>query len=126
MERGELVRQTDTRKRRQQCTLTTKEAAGGQPPLITWLWRTSRLIEATRRVFVVHAAGLGRVLEQLTGGNMTLAIIIFLLATAVLMLVTIPFVMMLAEIEDLWANIRFWAVVAAAWAVVWFTVSYGR
>ena len=57
---------------------------------------------------------------------MTLAIIIFLLATAVLLLVTIPFVMMLAEIEDLWANIRFWAVVAAAWAVVWFTVSYGR
>ena len=57
---------------------------------------------------------------------MTLAIIIFLLATAVLMLIKIPFVMMLAEIEDLWANIRFWAVVAAAWAVVWFTVSYGR
>jgi hypothetical protein len=57
---------------------------------------------------------------------MTLAIIIFLLATAVLMLITIPFVMMLAEIEDLWANIRFWAIVAAAWAVVWFTVSYGR
>jgi hypothetical protein len=57
---------------------------------------------------------------------MTLAIIIFLLATAVLMLVTIPFVMMLAEIEDLWPNIRFWAVVAAAWAVVWFAVSYGH
>lgn len=57
---------------------------------------------------------------------MTLAIIIFLLATAVLLLVTIPFVMMLAEIEDLWANIRFWLVVAAAWAVVWFAVSYGR
>lgn len=58
--------------------------------------------------------------------TMTLAIIIFLLATAVLLLVTIPFVMMLAEIEDLWANIRFWLVVAAAWAVVWFAVSYGR
>ena len=57
---------------------------------------------------------------------MTLAIIIFLLATAVLLLVTIPFVMMISEVEDLWANIRFWAVVAAAWAVVWFTVSYGR
>ena len=57
---------------------------------------------------------------------MTLAIIIFLLATAVLMLITIPFVMMLAEIEDLWPNIKFWAVVAAAWAVVWFTVSYGH
>ena len=57
---------------------------------------------------------------------MTLAIIIFLLATAVLMLITIPFVMMLAEIEDLWPNIKFWAVVAAASAVVWFTVSYGH
>ena len=57
---------------------------------------------------------------------MTLAIIIFLLATAVLLLVTIPFVMMLAEIEDLWPNIKFWSVVAAAWAVVWFTVSYGH
>jgi hypothetical protein len=56
---------------------------------------------------------------------MTLAIIIFLLATAVLMLITIPFVMMIAEIEDLWPNIKFWSVVAAAWAVVWFAVSYG-
>jgi hypothetical protein len=56
---------------------------------------------------------------------MTLAIIIFLLATAVLLLVTIPFVMMLSEVEDLWPNIKFWAVVAAAWAVVWFAVSYG-
>lgn len=57
---------------------------------------------------------------------MTLAIIIFLLATAVLLLVTIPFVMMIFEIEhDIWVNIRFWSVVAAAWAVVWFAVSYG-
>ena len=56
---------------------------------------------------------------------MTLAIIIFLLATAVLMLITIPFVMMISEIEDIWSNIRFWAVVATAWAVVWFAVSYG-
>jgi len=54
---------------------------------------------------------------------MTLAIIIFLLATAVLMLITIPFVMMISEMEDIWSNIKFWAVVAAAWAVVWFTVS---
>jgi hypothetical protein len=54
---------------------------------------------------------------------MTLAIIIFLLATAVLMLITIPFVMMLSEVEDLWPNIKFWAVVAAAWAIVWFTLS---
>jgi hypothetical protein len=57
---------------------------------------------------------------------MTLAIIIFLLATAVLMLITIPFVMMILEIdENFWVNVRFWAVVATAWAVVWFAVSYG-
>ena len=57
---------------------------------------------------------------------MTLAIIIFLLATAVLLLVTLPFVMMIFEIKhDLWVNIKFWAVVAASWAVVWFAVSYG-
>lgn len=56
---------------------------------------------------------------------MTLAIIIFLLATAVLMLLTIPFAMMISEMEDLWVNIRFWAVVIASWAVVWFAVSYG-
>lgn len=56
---------------------------------------------------------------------MTLAIIIFLLATAVLLLVTLPFAMMIAEIEGLWGNIMFWSVVAAAWAVVWFAVSYG-
>jgi hypothetical protein len=57
--------------------------------------------------------------------EMTLAIIIFLLATAVLLLVTIPFVMMISEVEDLWPNIKFWAVVVASWAVVWFAVSYG-
>ena len=56
---------------------------------------------------------------------MTLAIIIFLLATAVLLLVTIPFVMMISEVEDLWSNIKFWAVVLASWAVVWFAVSQG-
>lgn len=57
---------------------------------------------------------------------MTLAIIIFLLATAVLLLVTIPFAMLVFEIEhDLWVNIRFWSVVVAAWVVVWFAVSYG-
>ena len=57
---------------------------------------------------------------------MTLAIIIFLLATAVLMLITIPFVMLMVETRDeLWTNIKFWSVVAASWAVVWFAVSYG-
>lgn len=58
--------------------------------------------------------------------DMTLAIILFILATLVLALVTIPFAMMISEMEDLWVNIKFWAVVAAAWAVVWFAVSYGR
>ena len=58
---------------------------------------------------------------------MTLAIIIFLLATAVLLLVTLPFVMMIFEIKhDLWVNIKFWAVVAVSWAIVWFAVSYGQ
>ena len=56
---------------------------------------------------------------------MTLAIIIFLLATAVLLLVTLPFAMMLSEVEGLWGNIMFWAVVVTAWAAVWFAVSYG-
>jgi hypothetical protein len=55
-----------------------------------------------------------------------LPIIIFLLATAVLLLVTIPFVMLMVETRDeLWTNIKFWSVVAAAWAVVWLAVSYG-
>lgn len=57
---------------------------------------------------------------------MTLAIILFLLATAVLLLVTIPFVMMISELEDFWVNVRFWAVVALAWAAVWFAVSHGK
>ena len=56
---------------------------------------------------------------------MTLAIIIFLLATSVLLLVTIPVVIIILEGEDLWPNVRFWSVVAASWAVVWFAVSYG-
>lgn len=57
---------------------------------------------------------------------MTLAIVLFLLATVVMLLLTIPFVMMLSEVEDLWPNIKFWAVVIAAWAIVWFAVSYGQ
>lgn len=57
---------------------------------------------------------------------MTLAIVLFLLATVVMLLLTIPFVMLISEVEDLWPNIRFWAVVIAAWAIVWFAVSYGQ
>ncbi len=65
--------------------------------------------------------------RRYTGGAvLTLAIIIFLLATAVLLLVTIPFVMLISETEDFWVNVRFWAVVIASWAVVWFAVSYGQ
>lgn len=57
---------------------------------------------------------------------MTLPIILFILATLVLMLLTIPFAMLLDETEGLWVNIKFWAVVAAAWALVWFAVSWGK
>ncbi len=55
---------------------------------------------------------------------MTLTIILFLLATAVLMLITIPFVMLISEMDDLWANLKFWAVVLAAWAAVWLAISH--
>lgn len=51
--------------------------------------------------------------------------VIFLLATAVLLLITIPFVMMISEVEDLWINVKFWVIVALAWAGVWAAVSYG-
>lgn len=57
---------------------------------------------------------------------MTLTIILFLLATCVLMLLTIPFAMLFAEMEGIWENIRFWAIVAAIWAAVWFAVSWGK
>ncbi len=53
---------------------------------------------------------------------MTLAIVLFLLATVVMLLLTIPFVMLISEVEDLWSNIKFWAIVAAAWAAVWFAL----
>jgi hypothetical protein len=34
--------------------------------------------------------------------------------------------MLMVETRDeLWTNIKFWSVVAASWAVVWFAVSYG-
>lgn len=59
---------------------------------------------------------------------MTLAIILFLLAVTVIMLLTIPLVMMIAPREwpDLWANIKFWSVVVASWAIVWWAISYGQ
>ena len=54
---------------------------------------------------------------------MTLAIILFLLATAVLALLTIPFAMLISELEDVWVNLKFWAIVIAAWALVWFATT---
>ena len=57
---------------------------------------------------------------------MTLEIILFLLATCVLLLVTLPFAMLVSEMEGIWENIRFWAIVAAVWAAVWFAVSWGE
>jgi hypothetical protein len=57
---------------------------------------------------------------------MTLAIVLFLLATVVMLLLTIPFAMLLGEVEGLWENICFWAIVVLAWASVWFAVSYGQ
>jgi len=59
---------------------------------------------------------------------MTLAIILFLLATCVSALLLIPLVMLIAPNDwpDIWANIKLWSVVAAAWAMVWFAVSYGQ
>lgn len=57
---------------------------------------------------------------------MTLAIILFLLAVTVIMLLTIPLAMMVAPKEwpELWVNIKFWAVVITACAVISFAVSY--
>lgn len=57
---------------------------------------------------------------------MTLAIILFLLAVTVIMLLTIPLVMMVAPKEwpELWVNIKFWFIVVACWVgVVWVAMS---
>lgn len=53
---------------------------------------------------------------------MTLAIILFLLATCVVALLAIA----PNDWPDIWANIKLWSVVVAAWAMVWFAVSYGQ
>ena len=57
---------------------------------------------------------------------MTLEIILFLMATCVLLLITIPFAMLIVEMEGIWENIRFWVIVAAIWSAVWFAVSWGK
>ena len=57
---------------------------------------------------------------------MTLYIILFLLAITVIMLLTLPFVMLIAPDDwpDIWANIKFWSIVAACWVgVLWVAMS---
>jgi hypothetical protein len=49
---------------------------------------------------------------------------LLLLATAVILLLAIPFAMLISELDDLWANIRFWTAVLAIWAAVWLAISY--
>ena len=53
---------------------------------------------------------------------MILYIILFLLATCVVLLLAIPLVMLAAPDywPELWANIKFWSIVVACWiAVIW-------
>ena len=50
--------------------------------------------------------------------DMALAVVLFLLAAAALVLLTSPFAMLVSELEDVWVNLKFWAVVIAAWAAV--------
>lgn len=56
---------------------------------------------------------------------MTLAIVLFLLATAVLLLLVVPLSVVVSEMEELWPNIKFWSVVIVAWTGVWIVASYG-
>lgn len=54
-----------------------------------------------------------------------MTIILFLMATCVLLLITLPFAMLFAEMEGIWDNVKFWAIVAVIWALVWTAVSWG-
>lgn len=58
---------------------------------------------------------------------MTLTLFLFLLGAAGVLLVSLlllPLSIMIAEMEqDMWVNVRFWAVIAAIWAAVWIVVS---
>lgn len=60
--------------------------------------------------------------------DLTLAIILFLLATCVVALLASPLTMLIAPHDwpDIWVNIKLWSVVAAVWAAVWFAVGYGQ
>lgn len=55
---------------------------------------------------------------------MTLAAIIFLLTLAILLLVTLPFVLMAWEIDEFKQNLKFWSIVAAAVATPWVVMEY--
>jgi hypothetical protein len=57
---------------------------------------------------------------------MTLAIILFLLAITVIMLLAIPLTMLIAPDDwpDIWANIKFWFIVVSCWVgVAWVAMS---
>lgn len=57
---------------------------------------------------------------------MTLAIILFLLATCVVALLAIPLTMLIAPDAwpDIWVNIKFWFIVVACWTgVIWVAMS---
>ena len=57
---------------------------------------------------------------------MTLYLILFFLATCVVMLLAIPLVMLIAPNDwpELWANIKFWSIVVACWVGVLWAVTY--
>lgn len=57
---------------------------------------------------------------------MTLYLILFLLATCVVMLLAIPLVMLAAPDHwpELWANIKFWSIVVACWVGVLWVATY--
>lgn len=48
--------------------------------------------------------------------------ILFILAIAVLLLITLPFAMMFAKMEGIWENVKFWFIVLAVWVGVWFAL----
>ena len=55
-----------------------------------------------------------------------LYIILFLLATCVVALLAVPITMLIAPDDwpDIWANIKFWSIVAACWAGVLWVATY--
>jgi hypothetical protein len=55
---------------------------------------------------------------------MTLTIVLFVLAVVVMLLLTTPLAMLIEDVRSIWPNIKFWAIVAAAWGLVFLAVSY--